>query len=59
MEQENRLVDQKNYYHHSREELFTKKKTLSTLKISKSLVDTPCSTRTIRRHLNNEKIKHK
>ena len=25
----------------------------------KSLVEAPCSTRTIRRHLNNEKIKHK
>ena len=36
-----------------------KKKTLSTSKILKSLVDVPCSTRTIRRHLNNEKIKHK
>ena len=36
-----------------------KKKTLSTSKILKSLVDAPCNTRTIRRHLNNEKIKHK
>ena len=36
-----------------------KKKTLSTSKILKSLVDTPCSTRTIRRHLNNKKIKYK
>ena len=36
-----------------------KKKTLSTSKILKSLVDAPCSTRTIRRHLNTEKIKHK
>ena len=36
-----------------------KKKTSSTLEILKSLVDTPCSTRTIRRHLNNEKIKLK
>ena len=36
-----------------------KKKTLSTSKILKSLVDTLCSTRTTRRHLNNEKIKHK
>ena len=35
-----------------------KKKTLSTSKILKSLVDAPCSTRTIRRNLNNEKIKH-
>ena len=36
-----------------------KRKTSSTSKILKSLVDTPCSTRTIRRHLNNEKkIKH-
>ena len=32
-----------------------KKKTLSTSKILKSLVDAPCSTRTIRRHLNNKK----
>ena len=31
---------------------------LST-QILKSLVNAPCSTRTIRRHLNNEKIKHK
>ena len=31
-----------------------KKKTLSTSKILKSLVDDPCRTRTIRRHLNNE-----
>ncbi len=35
-----------------------KKKTSSTLKILKSLVDTPCCTKSIRRHLNNEKIKH-
>ena len=28
-------------------------------KIFKSLVDAPCNTRTIRRHLNYEKIKHK
>ena len=35
------------------------KKTSSTSKILKSLVDVPCSIRTIRRHLNNEKIKHK
>ena len=32
-----------------------KKKTSSTSKILKSLVDAPCSTRTIRRHLNNKK----
>ena len=36
-----------------------KKKTLSTPKILKSLVDALCNTRTIRRHLNNEKIKNK
>ena len=36
-----------------------KKKTLSSSKILKSLVDAPCHTKTIRRHLNNEKIKHK
>ena len=35
-----------------------KRKISSTSKILKSLVDDPCSTRTIRRHLNNEKIKH-
>ena len=35
-----------------------KKKTSSTSKILKSLVDTPCSTRTIRRHLNDKKIKY-
>ena len=33
-----------------------KKKTLSTSKILKSLVDALCSTRTIRRHLNNKKL---
>ena len=60
MEQENQLAGQKNYHHNSREELFeVKKKTLSTSKILKSPVDAPGSTRTIRRHLNNEKIKHK
>ena len=32
-----------------------KKKTSSTSKILKSLVDAPCSTRTIKRHLNNVK----
>ena len=31
----------------------------STSKIFKFLVNAPCSTRTIRRHLNNEKIRHK
>ena len=36
-----------------------KKKTSSTSKILKSLMDAPCSTRTVRRHLNNEKSKHK
>ena len=36
-----------------------KKKTSSTSKILKSQVDAPYITRTIRRHLNNEKIKHK
>ena len=36
-----------------------KKKTSSTSKILKSLIDAPCSTKTIRRHLKNEKIKHK
>ena len=36
-----------------------KKKTSSTSKILKSLVDVTFSTRTIRRHLNNEKDKHK
>ena len=33
-----------------------KKKTLSISKILKSLVDAPCSTKTIRRHLNNKKL---
>ena len=33
-----------------------KKETLSTSKILKSLVDAPCRTKTIRRHLNNEKL---
>ena len=32
------------------------KKKTSTSKILKSLVDAPCSTRTIRRHLNNKKL---
>ena len=36
-----------------------KKKTSSTSKILKSLADTTCSTRTIERHFNNEKIEHK
>ena len=36
-----------------------KKKTSSTSKILKSLVGVPCSARTIKRHLNNEKIKYK
>ena len=36
-----------------------KQKTLSTSKILKYLVDAPCNTWTIRKHLNNEKIKHK
>ena len=36
-----------------------KKKTSSTSKILKSLEDASCSTRTIRRYLNNEKIEHK
>ena len=34
-----------------------KKKTSSISKILKSLVDAPCSTKTLRRHLLNEKIK--
>ena len=33
-----------------------KQKTSSTLKIFKSLVDPPCSTRTIRRNSNNKKL---
>ena len=36
-----------------------KNKTSSTSKILKSLVGSPCATRTIKRHLNNEWIKHK
>ena len=36
-----------------------KKKDSSTSKIWKSLVDALCSTRTIRRHSNNKKIKYK
>ena len=36
-----------------------KKQTSSTSKILKSFVDAPCNTRTMRRHLNNEKIKLK
>ena len=36
-----------------------KKKTSSTSKILKSLVDAPCSTRTIRSHLIYKKINHK
>ena len=36
-----------------------KKKNSSISKILISLVDAPCSTRTIRKYLNNEKIKHK
>ena len=61
MEQENRRWSQKNYHHNLREELFceVKKKTSSTSKILKSLVDAPCRTKRIRWHLNNDKIKHK
>ena len=36
-----------------------KKKTSSTSKILKSLADVPCTTRIIRRHTNNKKIRHK
>ena len=36
-----------------------RKKTSSTSKVLKSLVDSPCSTRTIWRHWNIEKSKHK
>ena len=36
-----------------------KKKTSLTSKILKTLLDVPCSTSTIRRHLNNEKIRYK
>ncbi len=36
-----------------------KKKTSSRSKILKSLVDASCIIRTIRKHLNNKKIKHK
>ena len=36
-----------------------KKKTSSTSKILKSLLDAHCGTRSIRKRLNNEKIKHK
>ena len=62
MEQEDWLIGQKNYHHNLREELFAnkkKKKTSSTSKILKTLVDAPCNTRKIRKYLNNEKFKHK
>ena len=36
-----------------------KKKTLSTSKILKSLVDAPCRSRTTKRHLNDENIQYK
>ena len=36
-----------------------KEKTSSISKILKSLVDAPCSTRTIKRYINKEEIKHK
>ena len=60
MEQENRLSPEKLSPQFKRRIVReVKKKTLFTLKILKSLVDAPCSTRTIRRHLNNEKNYHK
>ena len=59
MEQKNWMAGQKNYHHNSKEELLEVKKKTLTSKILKSPVDAPCSTRTIRSHLNHEKIKHK
>ena len=60
MEQEKRLVGQKKLSPQFKRRIVRKaKKKTSTLKILKSLVDAPCSSRTIRTHLNNEKIKHK
>ena len=59
MEQEYRLASQKNYQHNSRE-LFVKKKKISlTSKIFKFLMEAPCSSRKIRKLLNNENNKHK
>ena len=61
MEQENQLAGHKKLSLQFQRRIVheVKKKTLSTSKILKSLVDAPCSTRTIRKYLNEEKIKHK
>ena len=61
MELENRLAGQKKKSPQFKRRIIReiKKKTSSTSEILKSLVDAPCSTRTIRRHLNIKKIKHK
>ena len=60
MKQENQQTGQKIITTiHEKIACEVKKKASSTSKILKSLVDAPCSTRTIKSHLNNEKIKHK
>ena len=59
MEQENRLAGQKIITTIQENCTQRKKKTSSTSTLLKTLVAAPCSTRTIRRHLNKEKIKHK
>ena len=61
MEQENQLAGQKKLSPQFKRRIIgeVKKETSLTSKILKSLENAPCSTRTIRRHLNNEKIKHK
>ena len=61
MEQDNRLSSQKKLSPQFKRRIVreVKKKTSSTSKILKSLVDFACSTRTIRRNLNNEKMRHK
>ena len=60
MEQENQLASQKKLSPQFKRIVHeVKKKTSSTSKILKSLVDALSSIRTIRKHLNNEKINHK
>ena len=61
MEQENRSAGHKKLSTRFKRRIVrkVKKKSSSTSKIVKSLVDAPCNTKTIKRHLGNEKIKHK
>ena len=61
MAQENRTVYQEKISPQSKRRIVceVKKKISSASKMLKSLVDSPCSTRIIRRHLNNKNIQYK